>query len=188
MNDFSKCTPGDIILVRGNSFISKAIRFHMALYRKQLGIPERELFSHAGTIVEIWGKKYVVEAQSNGININPLEDAYGDKDPKDYIIKTPKKPYSKVEIERINKIASKSSFNPTRYDFLAFIYQIDMIRRTRHTTNKKWAGPTGKKATDRLYCTEACATWANGVRPGTFDKPWSVNPLDIDINRYYVTK
>jgi hypothetical protein len=188
MNNFDSLVPGDILLVRGGSFISKAIRWHLELYRKQLGIDKREVFSHAATVVEIWGKKYVVEAESNGININPLDDTYGSKDPKDILIKTPRKPYSKVEQELMNTSASKDAFNPHRYDFMAFVYQIDMIKRTRNTMDKKWAGPTGNKATDRLYCSEACATWANIVRPGTFDKPWSVNPLDIDLNKYYINK
>jgi hypothetical protein len=188
MNSFSNVVPGDVLLVRGNSFISKAIRFHMELYRKQLGLPKRELYSHAAIVVEIWGKKYVVEAQADGININTLEEAYGDKDPKDILIKTPRKPYSKGEQEQMNTVATRYSFKPHRYDFLALIYQIDMIKRTRKTTDKKWAGPTGKDAERRLYCTEVFADCANTVRPCTFDKPWTVNPLDIDLNKYYINK
>jgi hypothetical protein len=137
--------------------------------------------------VEIWGKLYAVEALANGNNINPIED-YVKYNNKDLLVRTPRKPYSKTEKELMNTTASKAAFKPTRYDYLGIIYQIDMIKRTKNSMNKKWAGPTGDKATDRLYCSEACANWANIVRPGTFDKPWAVNPLDIDLNKYYINK
>lgn len=183
-----KLTPGDILLVRGDSFISKAIRFHMEAYRKALGIPKRELYSHSATVISVWGKLYVAEAQADGINIRTFEEAYGDKDLRNMLVKTPRKPYTKSEQEHISKVASNCTFKPTRYDFLSILYQVDMIRWAILTKNKKWSGPEGKKAEKRMYCTEASATWANTVRPNTFDKPWTINPLDIDLNKYYIDK
>ncbi len=53
---------------------------------------------------------------------------------------------------------------------------------------KQWKGPKGAKAEKRLYCTEAVATWANDVRPNTFENQFANNPLDIDLNKYYKEK
>jgi hypothetical protein len=61
---------------------------------------------------------------------------------------------------------------------------MDMILKTTKK-DSKWHGPKEDKAEKRLYCSEAVATWANKVRPDTFEEPWTVNPLDIDINKYY---
>ncbi len=178
---------GDIILYRGDRFLSKAIRFFMERYRRKLKLPKRKLFNHAAMIIEVWDKLYVAEANKDGIEVNPFEKAYGRKLKKIKVI-SPKKAYTKFEKKQISKIASTYAFNPTRYDFFNFLFQIKMVMSTSvkdDTVTKKWSGPKGKKAENRLYCTEAVATWANKVRPNTFSEPWTVNPLDVDLNKYY---
>lgn len=175
---------GDIILYKGNSVLSKSIRFFMEQYRKKLGLEKRVLFNHAAMVVEVWGRLYVAEANAEGITISPYEDTYAKKLDKIKIL-SPKKAYSKAEKELVSKTASAYCFDPTRYDFLNFLFQIDMIRKQTKNSGKEWAGPTGSKAEKRLYCTEAVATWANKVRPDTFAEPWTVNPLDVDLNKYY---
>lgn len=179
--------PGDIVLTRSNSFLSKAIRFFMNKERKKWKLSKRELYSHAATIIEMWGRIYVAEALGTGINVRPFDEAYGNK-LKDIKVKTPKKNYSKKEQELISKIASNDSHKPHRYDFLNFIYHIDSIRRTTDPDKKKWIGPKGDKAKKRLYCTEAVATWSNAVRPDTFKEPWATSPIDVDLNKYYKVK
>ena len=176
--------PGDIILYKGSRWLSRAIRYFMNKYRKKLGLPNRELFSHAAMVISIWGKLYVAEAIGNGITIRPYDVTYANKKNKIKIL-TPKKAYTKKEQDNISTIAVAYALEPTRYDFFNFLFQIDMIRKQTKYSDKKWAGPVGKKAEKRLYCTEAVATWANKVRPNTFDKPWTVNPVDVDINKYY---
>lgn len=183
-----KINAGDIILVRGDKFISKSIRFFMERYRKALGLEKMVLYNHAATVVTYKGKKYVAESNGKGVEAATFEEAYGWRLDKIKII-SPKKVYSKVEKEKISDIALGDSFQPTRYDFLNFWYQMQMIRRTRKKgqISKPWGGPTGLKAQKRLYCSEAVATWANEIRPNTFKEAWSVNPLDLMINKYYKT-
>lgn len=183
----SNLRSGDILLVFSNSFMSKQIRKWLNIYRKKLGLPVRTLYSHCAGIIEVWGEIYVVEAIETGVNIRKFEDAYESKLNRVKII-TPKKIYSKVEAVDYCKASQEMTFTPTRYDFMNFIYQMDMIARTKNTMNENWAGPTGEKATDKLYCSETVATLANIVRPETFEKPWATNPLDVDLNKYYKEK
>lgn len=180
---------GDIILVQGNNFMARGILFFMDRYRKKLGLDKRVLFNHAATIINYKGQKYVAEANEKGIEINPFVKRYSYRLNKIKII-TPKKPYSSSEKNKISDVAIQDAFNPTRYDFLNIFYQIKMIFSTKIKDGKvikKWKGPRGTKAEERLYCTEAVATWANDVRPNTFDNQFANNPLDIDLNRYYKT-
>jgi len=183
----SKLSAGDIILYRGTGWLSRAIRFFMNKYRKRLGLDERILYNHAAMIIDYDNDLYVAEANEKGIEIASFKRTYFNRTGNIKII-TPKKAYTVSEKEIVSKAAISNAFQPTRYDFFNFWFQIKMIRKTTKEGYKDWDGPTGEEATNRLYCTEAVATWANKVRPNTFDKPWSINPLDIDLNNYYKVK
>jgi hypothetical protein len=178
--------PGDIILYRSNKKLSigKAIQFFMKRYLKKLGIEKSVVYNHSATIINLYDRLFVGEALGKGITISPFDDTYANKLDRIKII-TPKKAYSKIEKEKINKVVLSYVLKPTRYDFLNFWYQIKMILNTTKKGDKDWDGPTGKKATKRMYCTEASATWANEIRQNTFKDPWSINPVDIDLNKYY---
>lgn len=188
--ELPKVKAGDIILYQGNTFLSKGIMFFMKRYMKRLKVADRALFSHAALVVEYKGRLVVAEANAKGIEVNDFLATYAKKASRIKIL-TPKKVYSKTEQSKISDVAISYAFDPTRYDFFNFIFQIDMIRSTSKKEgkkkNKRWVGPKGDKATKKLYCSEAVATWANEVRPNTFAKPWTVNPLDIDLNKYYKT-
>lgn len=175
---------GDIILYRGDSLLSRSIRFVMERYRRKLKLPKRTIFNHAAMIISYNDILYVAEANKMGIEINPFVERYLPILHKVKII-SPKKPYSSEESAKVSDTAISYAFEPTRYDFFNFFFQIKMVLRTNKSGEKHWAGPKGQKATKRLYCTEAVATWSNAVRPNTFNKPWSVNPLDVDLNRFY---
>jgi len=187
--DMINLQPGDIILYNTPKkfSIGVAIKFFMRRYAKKLKLVKKEVYNHSATVIDLYDTIYVGEAIGTGINIRPFELVYGSRLNRIKVL-TPKKAYSKAEKNKISKVVVERVLIPTRYDFLNFWYQIRMIMKTTRTGKKEWVGPTGKKASKRLYCTEASATWANLVRPGTFDKPWTVNPLDIDINKYYKVK
>jgi hypothetical protein len=181
-----KLSVGDIGLYHGSSFIAKAIQLFMKKYARKLGLPEREkLYNHAFAIIEMWGQVYVVEALADGMNIQPIEKAYPDKKWKDIIILTPKKSFSKAEKERFNKAALKSVMIPTRYGYA------DILFHARAILSKKgydvWRSK-GDKDDDRMHCTEAVATFANKARYDMFERPWSTNPLDLELSNKYKIK
>lgn len=175
--------PGDIGLVDGKGFIAKSIKFFMNIGRKSRGLPRRRLYNHAFMVIDVWGITHVAEALVKGITVRPLiKSPYVNNGAikENVKILTPRKKYTEMEKKKVSKIAELYALNPTRYDFMNFWYQARMI-----ISGGKWRGPTGKKATRRLYCTEAVATWANVVRPNTFKNPAATNPLDIDLNKFY---
>lgn len=173
---------GDVGLVKSKGFLPSAIRFFMNLYRRKLGLEPRPIYNHAFTVVEIWGELYAAEALADGYNIRPItryKDVEGDLI-KGVKIKVPKRDYNKTERDKISKIAAQATFKPTRYDYFALLHQL------WYAVTLSWKGEKGKKAMKRLYCSEAHAQLANSVRPKTFKEPYKINPLDIDINKYYV--
>lgn len=181
--------PGDIILYSTKKKLSlgSAIKYYMKKYAKKLGLSKKEVYNHSATVILLYNRLFVGEALGKGIHVRPFDNVYGNKLGRIKIL-TPKKEYTKTEKTRLSKAVISDVLVPTRYDFLNFLYQIRMIRKTTRTGEKTWSGPVGREAQKRLYCSEASATWANQIRPGTFEDPWTVNPLDIDINKYYKVK
>lgn len=173
---------GDVGLVKNKGFLPKAIRFFMNIYRKKLGLEPRPLYNHVFTVVEVWGSLFAAEAMADGYNIRPI-NVYLNLDgtlKKGVKVKVPKRDYNKTEREYISKSAALFAFNPTRYDYFALLHQL------KYSLTLAWKGKKGIKAQKRLYCSEAHATLANQVRPKTFKEPATVNPIDIDINKYYL--
>lgn len=142
-------------------------------------VPTGRVANHAGTVISIWGKLYIAQAMGYGIEVVPFEKEYGWRLDRIKVI-SPKKPYSKDEQDKISKVAAQSASDNVKYDKFGLFYSLLYI-----LSGGKWFGPIGEKASKKLYCTEAVATWANKVRPKTFDSQESVNPLDIELNKYY---
>ncbi len=152
----------------------------MSIYKKLKGIKPSDNFHHAGTIVDIWGVNHVAESNQPGYQIQKPEIAYSEADwTNRVVVFTPKVPYTVEEQRAISMLAVHYSTRVNRYDFLNFYYQIKLI------LSGKWEGPTGDRAEKRFYCSEAAATLANKVRPGTFANPAATNPVDIAINKNY---
>jgi hypothetical protein len=172
---------GDIILVHsGKSFISRSIAFFMRKYQQQVGVTAKYDYHHCGTIIDVWGKLHIAEANVKGYQIQTLDEAYTVEQYEENIeVKTPLVPYTQDEQDAISRLAVHYSMDITRYQVSNFLLWIIKMK-----TNL-WIGRKGKKAEQRLYCSEAVATLANYVRPGTFDHPEMINPIDVDINPNY---
>jgi len=172
---------GDIILVRdGRSLIARGITWWMKIYKREKGINLPATYHHAGTVIMDEGVLKIAEAEAKGYQIRPLNKAYNGKDWNNRIdVIRPDVPYNDQDKRWLSEKAKDYNQEITRYDFLNFIFQIVLIKTGR------WIGPVGKRAENRLYCSEAAATIANYVRPGTFINPAATNPMDIATNRHY---
>jgi len=176
-----KLKAGDVGLVSSTGFLPKAIKFFMSFYMNKLKLEKRKVYNHVFTVVEIWGETFVAESLVDGYNIRPVTAYLVDGQLRgDVKIRTPKKDYTKEERDLISKYATMFTFHPTRYDYFALLHQL------WYAVTLKWKGKEGKEAMGRLYCSESHATLANMVRPATFKNAATTNPLDIDINKYYV--
>lgn len=172
---------GDIFLYRGKGILPYLIRRFMNIYRKRKGLEKRTLYNHAAMVVKLWDQLYVAEATGKGIEVRPYSTTYKNKMSRVKILR-PKKPFTKAEQELISKIAVGYSLTPHRYNYLNFLFQIAMIMSTTDSKVGKWFGIKGKRSENRLYCSEAVAVWYNDIRAKMFDAPYSINPLDIDLN------
>lgn len=174
--------PGDIGLVKSKGFLPTSIRWFMNIYKKIKGLPKStETYNHVFTVIDVNGMLYVVEALSSGVNIRPFTGTYSLKANVKY--KTPIKPYSAEEKTKISVLASNMVFKPHRYDFVSLL-----IWQPLFVLTGKWYGSKNNKATGRFYCSELAATLSNLVRANTFKDAYTVNPADIDVNKYYRDK
>jgi hypothetical protein len=166
---------GDIILVRGGSWLSKRIQFFMNIYRKRLGLPKRVLYNHVAVVVEDgWGMVYVAEANAKGIEMKISPQEY--LDTHTCKVMTWRKPLTKAEKSKFSREASYFMHDPTRYEFLNFFHQIYYI------FTGKWIGRTGSKSYDVLYCSEFAAVLMYKVRGSFKGETWNKNPLDIELS------
>jgi len=181
MADINTLQVGDIILVRdGKSFIARGITWWMKIYKKNQRIMMLATYHHAGTVISDEGVLKIAEAVGKGYQINSIEGAYSTQAWKKRIdVIRPDIPYTEKDKKWLSSKAKEYNQEITRYDFLNFFFQIWLIK------TGKWIGPRGKKAENRLYCSEAVATIANYVRPCTFVNPAATNPMDVATNHNY---
>lgn len=176
-----KVITGDIGLIKGNGLLAWLIRKWLRIYSKKLGVKSYPIYNHAFMFVELWGMMCVAEALGRGVTIRPFKDAYYERD-KDICLLSVKEERTAKEKNDLSKYICSFSFNPTRYDFVNFLYQMKMIIKTTRIKRGKWSGKSGDEAKIRLYCSEAVAWWTNFDRK-IFDNSASVNPFDIYINK-----
>lgn len=103
-----KLKPGDVLICKGKSWISKAIM-------KVTG----GVYSHTALFASAWGSRGVIEAQKNGVNFK-LWKSWRDKWDYDYIVFRYNKEFDHSKL--MQKAFSKSG--ETRYDFFTFFLRI----------------------------------------------------------------
>lgn len=173
---------GDILNVKkGRSPLAMAISFFMRIYKKKLELDEdMPDYHHSGLIIEVWDHLYVAEAVGKGFKIHPVETAYSPGDWENRVdVTRPNFPLNENEKKRLCRVSVGYSMTITRYDIFNFIFQAILV------LTGKWIGPTGKKAQNRVYCSEAVATIYNQVRHDTFRRPEATNPIDVAINENF---
>lgn len=121
---------GDILICRGNSWISKAI---MKV--------TRGTWSHTALYAETWGQPGVIEAQSNGVNFK-LWDVWRGKWGYEYIVYRHKSSFDEKEL----MLKAFSKCGETKYDFWKFFFRIP-----RKLVFGKWVHK-GEKEDDKLIC------------------------------------
>ena len=140
--------PGDIGLERSTGFLPRSIQLFMKVYKKLKGEKPTEVYNHAFVIIDIWGKLFVVEALGNGVNIKTFAGTYEGKSNVKY--KTPIKPYSEAEKQKISDLATSLVYDPHRYDYISLLLWQPLFVLTG-----KWFGKKNGKATGRFYCSES---------------------------------
>ena len=99
---------GDILMCKRDSFLSGVIRN-----------ATKSEWSHTAIIIEIWGRLYIVDMQSRGIELNTFDD-WVKKWNYDYIIwryKNANASYEKIAKRAVSKVGKR-----TKYDYITFLY------------------------------------------------------------------
>ena len=174
---------GIVGLQNQDTFVSKAIRWWMNLYRRSKGLPKKQTpKSHVYTFVELDGEIIKVEAKAKGI---VASRGYNIKR-KDILLK-PKKPLTNQEQEVFSNTAKEYIYGNIEYQFSNFIFQmlyiflgwLDRLLNLRGI--RKWYGEKTANADRRFYCSEFVA-WLYYKTRGTFDHPERITPEDFAIS------
>jgi hypothetical protein len=190
-------TPGNIIVVgtpkidlkKPMTFINAAVGFFMRIfinryigrenYRSFLlknGLPESFVPTHSAIFYESWGVLKVSEALQKGATCHPFERAYqGDRLNRSFIM-VPDQALTESEIKKLGRKCESDSLDPTPYDELNFLFHIIRI------FFGDWLGRKDSRSLIRQFCIELTANQFNVIRPGTFDKPYQINPVEMLMN------
>lgn len=121
---------GDILICRGNSWISKAI---MKV--------TKGTWSHTALYAETWNQPGVIEAQSNGVNFK-LWNIWKNKWGYTYKVYRHRFPFDEKEL----MIKAFSKCGETKYDFRKFLLRIPIKLFTGKWNDK------GDKEDDKMIC------------------------------------
>lgn len=152
----------------------------MNIYRKKKGLKPRILYNHAAMVVNVWDQLYVAESAEKGVQL--IQNAHNYVNTHKTKLLGWKKELTAIEQRKVSKLAASYAFIPHRYDFLNFPFQMWFI------LTGKWKGPKGEKSRKRVYCTEFVAVLMDDTRGSFNGKTWSVNPLDLELNKDLYTK
>lgn len=157
---------GDILICRGNSWISKGIM-----------IVTRGTWSHTALYAETWNQAGVIEAQSNGVNFK-LWDVWRRKWGYTYKVYRHRSTFDEKEL----MIKAFSKCGETKYDFWKFIFRIP-----RKLVFGKWKDK-GEKEDDKMICS-AFTGWVwnlpnwQSMTPDEQEDYLSKNKKWIEVNQ-----
>lgn len=171
MNEIYIPKVGDILIVKGTAWLSRAIQYFMVIYKTLRGFKVDFIPNHCATVIDFYGVLMVAEANAKGI-----EARYNIED---YLTKY------KIRVKRIkgrevttdwSSTAAAFFARPHRYDIFNFVFQIILIY------TGYWIGPKKSKSTRKLYCSEYIALLLDIAYNIFNGHTWDKNPIDIEIH------
>ena len=160
---------GTFIAVHADTFIGESIQFWEKVQERRIGKwHDQKLYNHIAGIVTIDNKLIVGEALAEGFTLTEFEKSRYFRKEVDFSYFKMYKDFTQYELDALAGMVLAAKGTP--YDFAAIADQVDFA------TSGIWRGETGDHAKERLYCSEAWATFVNNLRKGIFPYPWLVNP------------
>lgn len=150
LKDRQMLQSGDVLSCSGTSWLARAIK-KMTKSR----------INHTALVLEIWGELFIMDSQKDGTNPRRFEE-WTEKYKYEYRVHRPMS-FSK---EQKKKAISKSGTTP--YDFSSLLWY-----QPRYLFTGKWKGKKGKKAEDRMYCSEYVSWVFN------FEDWWANSPQRV---------
>ena len=159
---------GDIVLYSGKGFLPRAIQFF-----------QRNKYNHAGLVVEVWGKLFILEAVAEGVVLNTIEDSF--KGSKQIVMR----PNFDVAANKQFSNFAVELTEDRKYDYAALFWH-QLIYKI--TGRRRWVGRQ-HTAGEKLYCSELCAYVYNQLY-GLFPKWYKTSPamLQEDTENFFLVK
>lgn len=162
---------GDIIAVRGRSWLAKRIRYFMALYLKRKGKSVGRLYNHIAVVIEVNGQLMIAEALGWGVVIHSIEQAGYDRG-NHFVILRHKRGFTREQIDAITTRMIVLSGTRYQYEnFIQWVLRITLGLNVFRRSNEK-----------AIYCSELGAIAINEAYPNTFSRPNETNPMDFFLN------
>lgn len=121
---------GDILHCMSNGWLAKCIKFFT-----------KSRFNHSALVIKLSGYLFIADSQIKGTSLKTIEE-WERKYRYKYVISRPNK------FTPATKKKALSLLGHTPYDFFSLLYQ------AWYQITGKWVGKTGKKALERMYCSE----------------------------------
>ena len=135
-----KLKTGDILHCTGKGILARAIMKFT-----------KSPFSHTAVFVSVWGQDYVIDAQSDGVNLRPFE-AWKEKFNYQYrvtrVANVDEKPFA---------LNALSKAGVTAYDFISLVIKQPISLITGNWREER------KDPTKKMYCSEYAA-WCHGIK------------------------
>ncbi len=167
--------PGDIPAIhRPNGFLPKGIRFFMWLW-SVIHYHKKPAWSHLRNhtmIIAAKGQRNTAEAIAKGFVLRNFMGHYADK-LEHMVVFRLKDPLEPHEIKRLYAKAREMADSNIEYEVWNFACWIVYILSNGH-----W-DIFPKDPEDKVFCFEVSAMLIEAARPGTFEKPYLVNTVDL---------
>lgn len=161
---------GDRILVNSRSFLSRSICFFMRWWARKKHLNPEYTYSHAGTILVIYGEVYVAESVENGFRIRKFDSHYHEG--LDMIVVRCRKEYTGEELHNARHYAIYLQEVNNFYQYWGLLQWIILIVFNINTFGR------GTKFSN--YCYEGAYRIAKQTRPEEFPKnPELVTCFDL---------
>ena len=149
---YNELKAGDVLHCRSRGFVARGIQ----LFTKSR-------INHTAMVIELYGKKYIIDSQRDGTNPRPIEE-WLNKFSYQFSVH---RPVQDIDIDAVQERAlSMSGHSP--YDFASLL-----IYQPIYILFGKWKGRREEKAERRMYCSEFVA-WVY-----EYEKWWKLSPAEF---------
>ena len=176
----SELKTGDIIAIKGCSWLAKRIQWFMKLQaRKKYGVKLPIYLNHT-MIVTDPKRLRVAEAIGKGFVNHSIWEQYNTNNLKNMVIFRLKKPLSKAEKTKLNLFVVNLAFKNIEYEIFNFFWWAVFV----FSNGKVNWSPKGSQANKKLFCFEASVLILDHVRE-IFVKPSNITTVDLQMDERF---
>lgn len=175
--------PGDVVGVRGHTWLAKKIRYFMRLQaKKKYGVKLDIALNHTFTVIYPDEDITIGESIAKGFRMHSLWSRYKKSNVRKMRVFRLKKPLDYEEMAEIQGLALDLHNDRVSYEFLNFLWWAVYVV----SNGKIDLSPKGDKQDDKLFCFEASSMLLDAARE-LFDDPSKVSTVDYQMSELFDT-